>query len=353
MRFEKVVIVIELSLIHSAGTLAPIRDLPAITCRGAGMVFEALALAALSAAYAAQPDPSAAIRSWGVTGVGHGATKDSQHMQSSDETPRKSAPAAGLQQSERLRLPGIKDAKTPQQAAVRDFLHGEVWTRPGLDRRSRFIISIAGAADRPGPEHMLDNYVTAALELEELKLAELREIALHLGAYAGFSPGARLDEAITRSALKLGLEEMSFRPLHDETQSPAERHARGAESFQRVTGTPGPPPATPFLDAGVLNYVFAEVWTRPALDHRSRRLISLVAAANSQAPAAVREHVYAAMASGELTRAEMQEFVLHYATIGGFTRASTMEGLVLEMAGKIARGEPLRGEGEGSRVKRP
>ena len=34
---------------------------------------------------------------------------------------------------------------TPVEESLRDFAYAEVWSRPGLDRRSRYLISIAGA----------------------------------------------------------------------------------------------------------------------------------------------------------------------------------------------------------------
>ncbi|MDG2005525.1 MAG: gamma-carboxymuconolactone decarboxylase, partial [Novosphingobium sp.] len=33
----------------------------------------------------------------------------------------------------------------------RDFIFSEVWSRPGLDRRARFLIAMAGAACTGGP----------------------------------------------------------------------------------------------------------------------------------------------------------------------------------------------------------
>jgi 4-carboxymuconolactone decarboxylase len=167
---------------------------------------------------------------------------------------------------------------------------------------------------------------------------ELREIALHMTGYTGWSAAASLDDAITRVTDELGLEPAEFRPIRAEPWTTAQRHAEGAQSFERVMVSPGPPPANAFLDAGIANYVFAELWTRPELDQRSRRLVTLVGAADSQSPSAVRSHAYSAMASGDLTADEMFEFVLQYAVHGGHTKASTMHALVCEMAELIGKG---------------
>jgi 4-carboxymuconolactone decarboxylase len=240
-----------------------------------------------------------------------------------------------------LRGPVAAEPRTPLEAAWRDFVYAEVWTRPGLDRRSRFVIAIAAAAVSPGPERILEAYVRGALALGELSHGELRELALHLSGYAGFSPATRLDDAITRVAAELGLEEPHFQPIRGEPWTPESREAENEASFVKVMTSAGPPQVTAFFESGVMNYCFGELWTRPGLDQRSRRLVTLVGAADSQAPSAVRSHAYAAMASGDLTREEMLEFVEQFAVHGGHTRGSTMQALVFEMADRIAQGLPF------------
>ena len=105
------------------------------------------------------------------------------------------------------------EPETPVQAALRDFVCAEVWSRPGLDRRARYIISITGAANAAGSDHLLESFLRGALEQGALTLLELREIALHLTGYAGFSQALRLDAAISRVADAMGLPPARCRPL--------------------------------------------------------------------------------------------------------------------------------------------
>jgi 4-carboxymuconolactone decarboxylase len=247
----------------------------------------------------------------------------------------------GARQTEALRIAIPTDPQTPLEASWRDFVFAEVWTRPGLDRRARFVIAIAGAANMIGPPRILEGYLRGALTLGDLTLVELREIALHMTAYAGWSQAAGLDDAITRVAEELGLEPVVLAPLRSAPWTQEERFAQGEESFHKVMVSGGPPPVTAFFETGIVNYVFAELWTRDALDQRSRRLVTLVGAADSQAPQAVRSHAYSAMASGDLTKDEMFEFVMQYAIHGGHTRASTMQALAFEMAETIEKGLPF------------
>ena len=80
----------------------------------------------------------------------------------------------------------------------RDFVFAEVWTRPGLPRRARFLVAMASAAICGLEDRQLDDFVRGALTSNELSLAELREAALHLAVYSGWGNGGRLDRAVTR-----------------------------------------------------------------------------------------------------------------------------------------------------------
>jgi 4-carboxymuconolactone decarboxylase len=244
-------------------------------------------------------------------------------------------------QAEVLGTPA-REPTTLLDASWRDFIYAEVWTRPGLDRRARFLISLAGAACEGGRPDVMDGYVRGALKLGMLTLAELREAALHLAVYAGWSRGTSLDVAITRVATELGLPPAESAPIRSAPWDPALRHSEGAANFLAVMTTPGPRPNTPYFDAGILNFVFGEMWMRPGLDQRSRRWITLVGVADSSASTPIRTHVYGAMASGNATLPEMQEFVLQYAIHGSWPKASVVQGAVIEMGDRVTKGLPYQ-----------
>jgi 4-carboxymuconolactone decarboxylase len=96
------------------------------------------------------------------------------------------------------------EATTPLQESWRDFVFAEVWSRPGLDRRARYLIAIAGAA-LSGDQVMLDAYVQGSLQDKQLSLLELREAALHMCLYGGWSRGGLIDASATRAQTALGL----------------------------------------------------------------------------------------------------------------------------------------------------
>lgn len=245
------------------------------------------------------------------------------------------------QQTELLAAPATEPS-TLLEASWRDYVFAEVWTRPGLDRRSRYLISIASAACEGGRPDVLDGYIRGALKLGELTLVELREAALHLAVYAGWSHGVALDAAVTRAASQLGLPPADYAPIREQTWDAKQRLAEGSANFTSVMLSPPPPPVTPYFEGGILNFVFGEMWMRPGLDQRARRWVTLVGVANSSSSIPIRTHTYAAMASGNATLQEMHEFVLQYAIHGSWPKASVMQAVVIEMGDRIAKGLPYQ-----------
>ena len=226
------------------------------------------------------------------------------------------------------------------ESSWRDFIFAEVWSRPGLDRRSRFLIAVAGAACESCAEDIVDGYVRGALTTGELSQAELREAALHLSVYAGWSRGTVLDRAITRVARALDMAPVEVQPLRSAEWDSEQRLIEGRENFTAAMTFPPPPPVTPYFEAGILNFVFGEMWMRPGLDQRARRWVTMVGVADSASSTPIRTHTYAALASGNATLAEMQEFVLQYALHGGWPKASVMQAVVFEMGKRVAEGLP-------------
>jgi 4-carboxymuconolactone decarboxylase len=236
------------------------------------------------------------------------------------------------------RGPSQPEPSTLFESSWRDYVFTEVWTRPGLDRRSRYWISISSAICEGGSTEVIDGYIRDALEQREISLPELREAALQLAVYAGWSRGGAFDSAVTRVAQALGLPKERYPPIREAPWDPHQRTAAGNANFKSVMIFPAPPPITPYFEAGIINFVFAEMWLRPGLDQRARRWVTLVGVADSSASTPIRTHTYAAMSSGNASPAEMQEFVLQYAIHGSWPKASVMQAAVLEMADRVTKG---------------
>lgn len=235
------------------------------------------------------------------------------------------------------------EPRTLLEESWRDFVFAEVWSRPGLDRRTRFLIGLAGLASGGGSVHAIESYARGALASGELTVAELREAALHYAVYAGWTRGALIDAGVTNAARALGLPEPDVPPIRATPWDADERRAEGARNFESTMLFGGPPPVVPYFDAGILSFVFGEMWCRPGLDQRARRWLTVVGVCESAADTPIRSHIHAAIKSGNCTVPELHEFVLQYAVHAGWPRASMIQGVVFTMAKKVAEGLPYDG----------
>jgi len=112
--------------------------------------------------------------------------------------------------------------------------------------------------------------------------------------------------------------------------SDASRRERGLARFHEVYcgDLPAPPPgAMPFFDL-MLEQLFGEIWTRPQLSLRDRRLVTMgvIAALGEREAFAIQ--VRSALKNGELTPEQVRELVIHLAQYAGYPRVS---GLVAEV----------------------
>src|SRR5689334_11613314 len=97
---------------------------------------------------------------------------------------------------------------------------------------------------------------------------------------------------------------------------------QGEAMWRQVMGTT-PPTLSDDYGAMTRDHVFGEIWSRPGLDSRSRRVISLTCAAMAGADVALQSHLAAALRTGELTADELREFCIHLAHYAGWPVSAT------------------------------
>jgi 4-carboxymuconolactone decarboxylase len=90
------------------------------------------------------------------------------------------------------------DFTAPLQDFITRFAWGSVWTRDGLDRRTRSAITLA-VLTALGREHELAMHVRAARR-NGLTAGEISEVLLHTAVYAGV-PAANAAFAIAQRVL--------------------------------------------------------------------------------------------------------------------------------------------------------
>jgi 4-carboxymuconolactone decarboxylase len=103
---------------------------------------------------------------------------------------------------------------------------------------------------------------------------------------------------------------------------------KGREWFEKVMGFPAPPlQGDAFFDT-TLDHLFANVWARPALGVKERRIATLVVLMCLGHEATLKLHLGAALKTGQLSDAEMDELVLHVAHYAGWPVAAVASQVV-------------------------
>ncbi len=69
-------------------------------------------------------------------------------------------------------------------------------------------------------------------------------------------------------------------------------------------------------------HLFAQIWTRPGLSVRDRRLISLTAAAYAGSHEGYASHLRGALDHGDLSTDELWEWLLHFTQYAGYPKAA-------------------------------
>jgi 4-carboxymuconolactone decarboxylase len=129
---------------------------------------------------------------------------------------------------------------------------------------------------------------------------------------------------------------------HDESILGDTPTARGRAWWEYVTHGPAPARLTP-VTAGSSNFVFGEVWSRPGLDQRARRFISLSCVAIAGAAVPIRSLIYSSLKSGDISLEEMREFALHLAVYAGWPKAAELDGVITAQWERVqAEGGPER-----------
>lgn len=112
------------------------------------------------------------------------------------------------------------------------------------------------------------------------------------------------------------------------------------ETYRTIMAADPPDAPTP-LDRADRERLFGALWTRPGLSTRDRRIVTIVCASAAVDVAEMDAHVYAALATGDLTVDELNELTLHFAVYCGWPRASKLE---MTVRGQWQRLHEERGE---------
>jgi 4-carboxymuconolactone decarboxylase len=231
-------------------------------------------------------------------------------------------------------------ATSPRAAALLDFVFAEIWSRDTIGRRERRLITLACAAGADGHETLTD-HVYAALASGDLTYEELQEVILHFAVYCGWAKAETferiLDEqwALLHDERDASVPARATEPLTSVAADQELRKQGGEQEFADVNWVPAPPRDVPYYDAGILNYVFGDLWKRPGLSRRDRRWVTIPCVGLDDSVGPIQSHVYSALRSGDISYDEMRELVLQFAAYSGWPKASFLQQTVDEQYARV------------------
>jgi 4-carboxymuconolactone decarboxylase len=246
-----------------------------------------------------------------------------------------------------MTVPYGRESSPYNEAGLLDFVFADIWNRPGLSRRDRrwVTLSCVGAADTVGP---IEAHVYAAMNSGDMTVEEMQEFVLHFAVYCGWPKGSFLDGVVWSSWVKICEERGDPAPEPRQLEvwrpggDPEQRLLNGAEAFATINCVPSPGRTSPYTTAGILNFVFGEVWQREGLSVRDRRFITLGCVGVDDAVMPIRSHFYSALKSGDVTLEEAREVVLQFAAYSGWPKGSFLDQVVGESWARIVEEEPER-----------
>ena len=234
-----------------------------------------------------------------------------------------------------------EDSTPATEHGLIDFVFGEVWSRPTLSRRDRRFVTLpcVAAADAEEP---LRDHVYAALNSGDISIAEMRETVLHFAVYSGWPKASRFNIVVDEQWDRIHRERGQTVPPPDPLlplvtpSDPEERLLTGEQSFRDINCIPfAPIRDNPYSGAGILNFVFGEMWLRPGLGMKERRLITVACVAFQDAPIPILSHVYAALKSRDVSFDEMDEVALHFGAYYGWAKASHLNQVIGEQKQRV------------------
>ncbi|API59939.1 hypothetical protein BSL82_11975 [Tardibacter chloracetimidivorans] len=223
------------------------------------------------------------------------------------------------------------------------FVFGEMWPRPHLTIRERRWITLVGCgqSDTPRP---IQSHVYAAINSGDCTVEEVDEFNLFYATLTGWPKGNAINEALILAQQRIEKEKgikytfPKIVPWHEPAAAEI-RRARGKRAYEEIMLRPAPVGNTAFRGPGYLDFMYGENWTRPVLSRRERRIITICCAIAMSCDKEAESHVFAAFKSGDITKLEMDELVLHYAVLAGWLQGSRLDDIVQRVHAEVTRAQ--------------
>lgn len=224
-------------------------------------------------------------------------------------------------------LDGLADIAPDLARLVIEFSYADIYSRCGLTLAQRQIINIAALTAMGTAVPQLRFHIDGALNVG-VTPTEIVEVIMHMSVYAGV-PAALNGLAVAKAAF-VDRPELDWSPKPgpvDEQETAQQRYARGLAGIQAIDGHAGEQvmaalaPISPDFARLLVEFAFADIYSRPGLDLKTRELATVGActALGTAAPQ-LRVHLHGLLNVGG-TREEAVEAIIQMAGYAGFPAA--------------------------------
>jgi len=210
-------------------------------------------------------------------------------------------------------------------------------THHSLDQRQQSIIPIASFA-AGGDIVRLKTALNKGLD-EDLSVNEIKEILVHLYAYAGFPRSLNALSAfmeVMNERKAKGIEDTMGKEASP-VPSDFDRDAYGAKVRAKLAGRETDisnaewQMFTPVIDTFLKEHLFADIFVRAVISHQDRELVTIAALANmTGTEGQLKFHLGAAMNTG-LPEAQMRDFITVLDTKVGKAQAESAQKILTEV----------------------
>ena len=220
-------------------------------------------------------------------------------------------------------IDGLRDIAPDMGRFIIEFPYGDIYSRPGLDMKSREIATVAALTAMGNAKPQLKTHIRASLNVG-LTEEQIVEAIIQMALYAGFPASLNALDA-AKEVFNEGASATKFKPeLTEGDQST--RYERGSQLIGEVYGNPnagknlidGLRDIAPDMGRFIIEFPYGDVYSRPGLDMKSREIATVAACtALGTAVPQLKTHIRASLNVG-VTKEEIVETIIQMALYAGF-----------------------------------
>lgn len=215
----------------------------------------------------------------------------------------------------------MKDMAPDMARFIMEFAYGDVYSRPGLDMKSREIATVAALTAMGNAAPQLKTHIRASLNVG-LNHDQIMETIIQMALYAGFPASLNAIQVAKEVFAEKG---KKYQPKVIKSDQ-ATRYKRGSKLIGEVYGDPnaaenmekGLGDIAPDMARFIIEFPYGDVYSRPGLDMKLREIATVAACtALGTATPQLKTHIRASLNVG-LTEVEIKECIIQMALYAGF-----------------------------------